>query len=73
LQPKSLAGQEKREERTGNTVERFDEPGSDFRCNLKGRGPFGRWRCCSSLMIVKITSLLTPSQRPKCPASRPRK
>jgi hypothetical protein len=52
LQPKSLAGQEKGEERIGNTAEPFDEPGDDFRCNPKGRGPFGRWRCCSSLMIV---------------------
>jgi hypothetical protein len=52
LQPKSLAGQEKGEERIGNTVEPFDEPGGDFRCNPKGRGPFGRRRRCSSLMIV---------------------
>jgi len=44
LQPKSLAGQEKGEERIGHTVEPFDEPGGDFRRNLKGRGPFGRWR-----------------------------
>jgi hypothetical protein len=27
LRPKSFAGQEKGEERIGNTVERFDEPG----------------------------------------------
>jgi hypothetical protein len=52
LQLKSLAGQEKSEERIGHTVELFDEPGGDFRRNLKGRGPFGRWRRCSSLMIV---------------------
>jgi len=52
LQPKSLAGQEKSEERINHTVEPFDETGGDFRCNLEGRGPFGRWRCCSSLMIV---------------------
>jgi hypothetical protein len=52
LQPKSLAGQEKGEERIGNTVKPFDEPGGDFRCNLEGRGPFGRRRRCSSLMIV---------------------
>jgi hypothetical protein len=52
LQPKSLAGQEKGEERIGNTVEPFDEPGGDFRRNPKGRGPFGRWRYCSSLMIA---------------------
>jgi hypothetical protein len=39
LQPKSLAGQEKREERIDHTVERFDEPGGDFRRNLKERGP----------------------------------
>jgi hypothetical protein len=52
LQPKSLAGQEKGEERIGNTVEPFDKPGGDFRCNLTGRGHFGRWRRCSSLMIV---------------------
>jgi hypothetical protein len=51
LQAKSLAGQEKGEERIGNTVEPFDEPGGDFRCNPKGRGPFGRWRRCSWLMI----------------------
>jgi len=51
LQPKSLTGREKGEERIGHTVEPFDEAGGDFRCNLKGRGPFGRWRCCSSLMI----------------------
>jgi hypothetical protein len=36
LQPKSLAGQEKSEERINHTVELFDEPGGDFRCNLKG-------------------------------------
>jgi hypothetical protein len=52
LQPKSLAGQEKGEERIGNTVEPFDERGGNFRSNPKGREPFGRWRCCSSLMIV---------------------
>jgi hypothetical protein len=52
LQPKSLAGQEKGEERIGHTVEPFDEPGGDFRCNPKGRGPFERRRRCSSLMIV---------------------
>jgi hypothetical protein len=51
LQPKSLAGQEKGEERIGNTVEPFDERGGDFRCNPKGRRPFGRWHRCSSLMI----------------------
>jgi hypothetical protein len=51
LRPKSLDGQEKGEERIGNTVKPFDEPGGDFRRNPKGRGPFGRWRCCSSLMI----------------------
>jgi hypothetical protein len=51
LQPKSLAGQEKGEERIGHTVEPFDELGGDFRCNPKGHGPFGRRRCCSSLMI----------------------
>jgi hypothetical protein len=38
LRPKSRSGQEKGEERIGNTVEPFDEPGSDFRCNPKGRG-----------------------------------
>jgi hypothetical protein len=52
LQPKSRAGQEKGEERIGNTVEPFDEPGGDFRRNPKGRGHFDRWRRCSSLMIV---------------------
>jgi len=52
LQLKSLAGQEKGEVRIANTVEPFDEAGGDFRCNLKGRGPSGRWRFCSSLMIV---------------------
>jgi hypothetical protein len=51
LQPKSLAGQEKGEERIGHTVEPFDELGGDFRCNPKGHGPLGRRRCCSSLMI----------------------
>jgi hypothetical protein len=44
LQPKSLAGQEKSEERIGHTVELFDEPGGDFRCNLEGRGPASRPR-----------------------------
>jgi hypothetical protein len=53
LQAKSLAGQEKGEERIGNTVEPFDKPGGDFRCNPKGRGPFDRWRRCSSLMIYR--------------------
>ena len=33
LQPKSPARQEKGEERIGHTVEPFDEPGGDFRCN----------------------------------------
>jgi hypothetical protein len=42
LQPKSLAGQEKGEERIGRTVEPFGEPGGDFRCNPKGRGRTGR-------------------------------
>jgi hypothetical protein len=36
LQPKSLAGQEKGEERIGHTVEPFDELGGDFRCDPKG-------------------------------------
>jgi hypothetical protein len=44
LQPKSLVGQEKSEERINHTVELFDEPGGDFRCNLKGRGPASRPR-----------------------------
>ena len=52
LQPKSLAGREKGEERIGDTVEPFDELGGDFRCNPQGRWLFGDWRCCSSLMIV---------------------
>jgi hypothetical protein len=52
LQPKSLAGQEKGEELNGNTVAPFHEPGGDFRCNPRGRVPFGRWRRCSSLMIA---------------------
>jgi hypothetical protein len=43
--------QEKGEERIGHTVEPFREPGGDFRCNPKERGPFGSWRRCSSLMI----------------------
>jgi hypothetical protein len=51
LRPKSRSGQEKGEERIGNTVEPFDEPGRDFHRNPKGRGSFGRWRRCSSLMI----------------------
>jgi hypothetical protein len=42
LRPKSRFGQEKGEERIGNTVEPFDEPGRDFRRNPKGRGSFGR-------------------------------
>jgi hypothetical protein len=41
LRPKSLVGQEKSEERIDHTVDLFDEPGGDFRCNLEGRG---RWR-----------------------------
>jgi hypothetical protein len=49
LQPKSLARQEKGKERIGHAVEPFGEPGGDFRCSPK---PFGRWRRCSSLMIV---------------------
>jgi len=44
LQQKSLAGQEKGEERIGHTVEPFDKPGGDFRYNPEGRGPCGRWR-----------------------------
>jgi hypothetical protein len=52
LQPKSPAGQEKGEERIGHTVKPFDEPGGDFRRNPMERGPFGRWRRCSSLMIA---------------------
>jgi hypothetical protein len=38
LRPKSPSGQEKGEERIGNTVKPFDEPGRDFRRNPKGRG-----------------------------------
>jgi hypothetical protein len=41
LQPKWPAGQEKGEQRVGHTVDPFDEPGGDFGCNPKGRGPFG--------------------------------
>jgi hypothetical protein len=52
LPPKSLAGQEKGEERIGNTVEPFDKPGGDFRRNPQGRRSFARWRRCSSLMII---------------------
>jgi hypothetical protein len=52
LRPKSPSGQEKGEECIGNTVEPFDESGDDFRRNPEGRVPFGRWHCCSSLMIV---------------------
>jgi hypothetical protein len=44
LQPKSLVGQEKGEERIDHTVELFDEPGGDFHCNLEGRGPFAQRR-----------------------------
>jgi hypothetical protein len=33
LRPKSRSGQEERDERIGNTVEPFDEPGRDFRRN----------------------------------------
>src|SRR5215813_12966826 len=35
LQPKSQAGQEKGEERIGNTVEPFDEPGGNFRATRR--------------------------------------
>jgi len=52
LRPKSPSGQENGEERIGDTVEPFDEPGGDFRRNPKGRGSFGRWRRCSSFMIM---------------------
>jgi hypothetical protein len=34
--------QEKREERTGSTVERFDEPAGDFRRSPSGRADFAR-------------------------------
>ena len=57
---------------SGNTVELFDEPAGHLRRSPEGRGAFGRWRRCSSLMIGEITSLLAPSQRPKSLASRPR-
>ena len=61
MQLKSLAGQKKGEERIGNTVERFDEPGGDFCCNLKGRGHFGptrAWPAAEMLGVaaVEITS-----------------
>jgi hypothetical protein len=49
---KIVIGQEKGEERIGDTVEPFDEPGRDFRYNPKGRWHFGRRRRYSSLMIV---------------------
>jgi hypothetical protein len=52
LRPKSLYGQGKGEERIGHTIEPFDEPGGNFRRNPKGRGSFGRWRRCLSLMIM---------------------
>jgi hypothetical protein len=35
-------GQEKGDERIGNTVEPFDEPAGHFRRNPKGRGAFGQ-------------------------------
>ena len=49
---KIATGQEKGEERIGNTVEPFDKPDRDFRRNPKGRWPFARRRRCSSLMTV---------------------
>jgi len=52
--------QEKGEGRIGNTAEPFDAPVGHFSRSPKGRGPFGLWRCRSSLMGVKPTSLLTP-------------
>jgi hypothetical protein len=52
LRPKSRSGQKKGEERIGSTVEPFDKTGRDFRRNPQGRGPFVRWRRCSSLMII---------------------
>jgi len=48
LRPKSRSGQEKGEERIGNTVEPFDEPGRDFHRNSKGRGFF--WPLASLLV-----------------------
>jgi len=38
--------------RIGNTDKPFDAPDGHFSRNPKGRGPFGRWRRCSSLMIM---------------------
>ena len=60
--------QEKREGRIGNTAECFDAPVGHFSRSPKGRGPFGPWRCHSSLMGVKPTSLLIPSQGTKMPS-----
>jgi hypothetical protein len=59
--------QEKSAERIGNTVKLFDEPDGHFSRSPKGRGPFGRWRCRSSLMYFAYTSLLPPGQRAKMP------
>jgi hypothetical protein len=60
--------QEKSDGRIGNTAELFDAPVNHFSRSQKGRGPFDPWRCRSSLMGVKPTSLLTPSQMTKMPS-----
>jgi hypothetical protein len=54
--------QEKSDGRIGNTAELFDAPVNHFSRSPEGREHFGLWRCRSSLMGVKPTSLLTPSQ-----------
>jgi hypothetical protein len=49
LQPKSLAGQEKGEERIGHTVEPFDKPGGDFSLQPEGTRAF---RPLASLLVA---------------------
>jgi hypothetical protein len=68
LRGKMPEWQEKSEGRIGNTAELFDAPIGHFSRSPKGRGPFGRWRCRSSLMYFLYTALLSPSQRAKIPS-----
>jgi hypothetical protein len=58
---KSSGWQEKREGRTGSTVERFDEPAGDFRRNPSGRADFARPLRRRACPICRIALRAAPS------------
>jgi hypothetical protein len=58
---KSPEWQEKREERIGNTVERFDAPVGDFRRNPSGRADFARPVRCRACPMCRIARRAAPA------------